>query len=90
MGAEAVSEGEGDEARGEGWQGVGALNITDEAGEPTRRDPVEGRGRRIVGTFGGKDAGDIETRECLNGTSKGSDVVEGSTRDGVDDAGPLH
>jgi len=60
-GAEAVSEGEGNEAGGEGWQGVGAPHSTVEAGEPTRRDPVEGRGRHSNGTFGGKDAGNIET-----------------------------
>ena len=39
---------------------------------------MEGRGRRIVGAFGGKDAGDIGTRKCLNGTSKGSDIVKGT------------
>ena len=77
-GTEAVSEGEGNEARGEGWQGVGASNITVEAGEPTRRDPVEGRGRHSYGTFGGKDAGDIEAQKYLNETSKGSGVVQPS------------
>jgi len=60
-GTGAVSEGEGNEARGDGCQGVGAPNITDEAGEPTRRDPVEGRGRHSNGIFGWKDAGNIET-----------------------------
>ena len=60
-GVETVFEGEGNEAGRDGWQGVGASNITDEAGEPTRRDPVEGRGRHSDGTFEGKDAGNIET-----------------------------
>jgi hypothetical protein len=60
-GAIAVSEGEGNEAQGEGWQGVGASKSTEEAGEPTRRDPVEGRGRHIRGALGGKDARYIET-----------------------------
>jgi RNA-directed DNA polymerase len=34
--------------RRDGWQGVGASYSTDEAGELTRQDPVEGRGRRIA------------------------------------------
>ena len=54
------------------------LHSTDEAGEPTRRDPVEGRERRIVGAFGGKDAGDIEPWKRLNGTSEGSNAVKGT------------
>ena len=42
----------------------------------TRRDPVEGRERHIVGAFGGKDAGDMGIRKRLDGTSKGSDVIQ--------------
>lgn len=41
-----------------GWDvcaGVGALRSTCEAGEPTRRVPVEGRGRCGYGTVKGND-----------------------------------
>jgi hypothetical protein len=44
-----VSPSEGNEARRDGRSGVGASHSTDEAGEPLRRDPVEGRGRRVRG-----------------------------------------
>ncbi len=37
-----------------GRREVGAPDSTDEAGEPTQRDPVEGSGRRITDTFEGK------------------------------------
>ena len=47
-GTGAVLEGEGNEAREDGWQGVGASNIICEAGKPTRRDPVEGRGAIVM------------------------------------------
>jgi len=46
--ARAVPPSEGNEVRRDGRQGVGAPRSTAEAGEPTRRDPVEGRGRRIA------------------------------------------
>jgi hypothetical protein len=44
----AVPPSEGNEVRWDGRQGVGASRTTDEAGELTRQDPVEGRGRRIA------------------------------------------
>jgi len=47
-GTRVVSEGEGDEARGDGWQEVGVLNSTAEAGEPAPGDPVEGRQHHTV------------------------------------------
>jgi len=58
----------GTEAWGEGRQGVGAPHRTDEAGEPTWRDPVEGRGRRITELLVGKMTDtprfeDISTRQ---------------------------
>src|SRR6185369_11835387 len=36
-----------------GRRGVGALRSTEEAGEPSRRDPVEGRRRRVEEPNGG-------------------------------------
>lgn len=55
-------------ARREGRQGVGASHSTEEAGEPTWRDPVEGRGRRITDLSRGKmtdrpRSEDISTRQ---------------------------
>ena len=44
----AVLPSEGNEARRDGRQAVGTPRTTDEAGELTRRDPVEGRRRRIA------------------------------------------
>src|SRR3954463_10045347 len=44
----AVPPNEGNEVRRDGRQEVGASYSTDEAGELTRQDPVEGRGRRIA------------------------------------------
>jgi RNA-directed DNA polymerase len=44
----AVPPSEGNEVRRDGRQGVGASYSTNEAGELTRQDPVEGRGRRIA------------------------------------------
>ena len=52
-----VSEVEGNEDQGEGWQGVGAFHITVELGEPAPGDPGEGRGRRIMEPLEGKMAG---------------------------------
>lgn len=40
----AVSEGEGNEAQGDGWQGVGALHSTEESGEPSPKGPRRGKG----------------------------------------------
>ena len=57
MSADVVSEGEGNEAQGEGQQGVGATHSTEEAGEPARGDPVEGRGRRATEPPEGKTQG---------------------------------
>ena len=53
----AVSEGEGNEARGDGWQGVGVLHSTEETGEPAPRDPEEGRERRSMELLEGKMEG---------------------------------
>ena len=52
-----VSEVEGNEDQGEGWQGVEAFHITVELGEPALGDPGEGRGRRIMEPLEGKMAG---------------------------------
>src|SRR5450755_118819 len=43
-----VSPSEGNEVRREDCQEVGASHSTDEAGEPTRWDPAEGRRRRLM------------------------------------------
>lgn len=47
-GARRYHETRGTEGSWEERQGVGAPHSTEEAGEPTWRDPVEGRGRRIT------------------------------------------
>ncbi len=39
---------EGDEARRDGRSEVGAAHSTDESGEPAPRDPVKGRGGRVM------------------------------------------
>jgi len=67
-GAERYRRARGTEARREGRQGVGAPRSTEEAGEPTWRDPVEGRGRRITELLVGKMTDtprfeDISTRQ---------------------------
>jgi hypothetical protein len=46
--AAVVSPSEGNEARREGRQGVGAPHSTGEPGEPSRTDPGEGRRRRLM------------------------------------------
>jgi hypothetical protein len=52
---------EGNEARQEGWQDVGASHSTDEAGERViRSDPGEGRGRRVTELLGGNMASALE------------------------------
>jgi hypothetical protein len=43
-----VSPSEGNEVRREGCQEVGASHTTGEPGEPSRRDPGEGRRRRFM------------------------------------------
>ena len=53
----AVSEGEGNEAQRDGWQGVGALHSTGELGEPSPGDPKEGRGRHSMELLEGKMEG---------------------------------
>ena len=53
----AVPEGEGNEARRDGWPGVGALHVTDELGEPAPGDPKEGRERRNMELLEGKMGG---------------------------------
>lgn len=58
---------EGDEARQEGQEGVGAAHSTAEAGEPAPGDPAEGRGCWVMGPLEGKMSGtsspeDISTR----------------------------
>ena len=58
---------EGNEAGRDEWKGVGVFHITDESGEPARRDPEEGRGHCIMDSLKGKMTGtlrpeDISTR----------------------------
>ena len=52
-----VSPSEGNEARRDGRLGVGASHIIDEAGEQALLDPVEKRGRRVVGSTSGNMRG---------------------------------
>ena len=47
---------EGNEAWRDGRRGIGASHSTEEAGESSRRDPVEGRGRRQMDPLEGKTA----------------------------------
>ena len=55
-GARMVPPREGNEARGDGWRGVGVPHSTVEAGESSRRDPVEGRGHRQMDPLEGQMA----------------------------------
>lgn len=55
--AARVSRSEGNEARRDERQGVGASHSTIEPGEPTRRDPGEGRGRRFMKPLEGNMTG---------------------------------
>ena len=48
---------EGNEARRDGRRGVGAPHSTADAGEPTRGNPAEGRGRRAMRPSEGKMPG---------------------------------
>jgi len=61
----------GTEAWREGRQGVGASHSTEEAGEPTWRDPVEGRGRRIMEL----------PREKMTDTLRSEDILTRSSED---------
>ena len=70
--------------------GVGAPHSTDEAGEPTRRDPAEGRGRRVMEPLEGKMAGTPSPGSDLNATTADSGTGEAIAADGVHDAGPPH
>ncbi len=54
------SPNEGNEVRRDERQGVGAFHSTDEAGEPYRRDPAEGRGCRFKQPLEGNTAGASE------------------------------
>jgi len=47
---------EGNEAGGDEWKGIGVSHSTIESGEPTRRDPEEGRGHCIMDPLRGKMA----------------------------------
>jgi RNA-directed DNA polymerase len=63
-----VSPNEGNEVRRDERQGVGASHSTDEAGEPYRRDPAEGRGCRFKQPLEGNMAGasepvDVSTKQ---------------------------
>ena len=55
-GARMVPPREGNEARGDGRRGVGVPHSTAEAGESSRRDPVEGRGHRQMDPLEGQMA----------------------------------
>ncbi len=84
-----VPPSEGNEARREGRQEVGALHSTDEAGEPTR-GTLRREGEPGYGTVGGKDAGNTEPRKRLNETAADSGTGEASAEHGAHDARPSH
>src|ERR1700738_3627860 len=54
--------------RSRGRQGVRAAHCTEEVGEPTQRDPMEGRGCRVTETERRKDGGDSKLLNRLNKT----------------------
>ncbi len=56
-----------------GYEKSETADSTDEGGEPTRRDPLEGSGSRRKQACGGKDGEDIEPRGHLNATTQDSD-----------------
>src|SRR6202049_3789687 len=64
--APVVPPSEGNEARRDGQQDVGAPRSTVEAGEPEPPGPWGGKGVPSHGTVGGKHGGCIETRVRVN------------------------
>jgi len=59
-----VSPSEGNEARRDGRLGVGASHTIGEAGEQALLDPVEKRGRRVVGSMSGTTRGHRTSSAC--------------------------
>lgn len=72
----AVSEGEGNEARGDGWQAVGALHSTIELGEPAPGDPKEGRGRHSMELLEGKMEGTQNPGTVSTGLQKIAELAK--------------
>jgi len=63
---------------------------TDEGGEPTRRDPLEGSGSRRKQACGGKDGEDIEPRGHLNATTQDSDIGPDGAEEGAEHVSASH
>lgn len=62
-----------------GAQEVGTFHSTEEAGELSPEDPVEGRGRHVMNPFGRKDVRNVESWERLNETPEDSGFGQGSS-----------
>jgi RNA-directed DNA polymerase len=63
-----VASSEGNEARGDGHEGLGVAHNTKEAGEPAPRDPVEERGGRMMEPLEDVMAGQQQCPESISTT----------------------
>ena len=70
------------------WQEVGALHATNEAGELSPKDPVEGREMSGYGIVGGKDNEHVKVRQCLNEAKTNSGTGERCARHGDGSVAP--
>jgi hypothetical protein len=67
---------------------VGAARSTEEPREPDHEEHWGGKGSPNHGNLGGRDVRNVESWKHLNGTSKGSRIVQEKARDGLDHVGP--
>jgi len=88
MDAPEVPRSEGNEATWDGGRGVGTDRSTADRGEPSRRDPREGRVGRGSGTVVRNDERDTELASHLPGIATGSKPGQGEPKDGVYHPGP--
>jgi hypothetical protein len=78
-----VSPNEGNEVRRDGRQGVAAPQSSDEAGERALPDPVERRGRRVVGPDAGTTLRASDLRAChreADGSCEGQRICDVTSR----------
>src|SRR5207244_4051269 len=86
----AVPPSEGNGARRDKRQGIGALPSTVEAGEPNPRGPGGGKGAPSHRTVGGKHGGCSGTRNRVNATTTDSGTGEARAADGIHFPGAPH
>ena len=80
LGRNVVPKREGNEAPRDGWQGVGMPHSTVEGGEPTQRDPVEGRGHRVREPRGGTTSGTLNPESVSTKLSRIAILARASAR----------